>query len=271
MKLSEGRIGNAEGISLLGITLAVNGIFVLDIAEEYRHGNMTYLSFPAAILLALVEFMLLWGAMRLSGKKDLGSLLGYAFGKTGGSIVTVLLIALLFLDAYCLLSRFVTMVHTLVYGNDTAFAILLSALAAAVFIALRGLECIGRLAKCFALVLLLLLLGELLLPIKSYEAYRLFPFPADNLPRAAADAFHGSFATVPPLVLLLCLTDGLQGMKSTRRIGVAAAFTGALLTGASQLCIGMVYSADELQNTFIPLYELNIKTVAESYFFRLDK
>lgn len=271
MKLSEGRIGNAEGIGFLGIALTVNGLFVLDIAEDYRLGNTAYLAFPAAILLGLAVFLLLWGAMRLSGKQSLPALLDHALGKTAGSLMLALLIGLLLFDAYCLLSRFVTMVHTLVYGNDTVFTILVWITGTAACIAFLGFECIGRLAKCFAPVLLLLLLCELAIPIESYEAYRLFPLPEDAFSHAAADAVRGSFAALPPLVLLLCFGNGLQGLASIRRIGVIAALSTAALTCAAQLCIGMVFGADELQKTFIPLYELNTKMVAESYFFRLDK
>lgn len=271
MKLSEGRIGNAEGISVLGIALTANGIFVLDIAEDYRFGNTTYISFPAAIVLGFLVFLLLWSAMRLAGKGTLVEFLDHAVGKTGASFVLALLIGLLVFDAYCVLSRFVTMVHTLVYGNDTVFTILTLIVGTAAWIAFLGFECIGRLAKCFALLLLLLLLGELLIPIKSYETYRLFPLPADALMNVASGAVRGGFAVVPPLVLLLCFGNGLQGLKSIKRIGTIAVPVSILLTGAAQLCIGMVFSADELQKTFIPLYELNVKMVEESYFFRLDK
>lgn len=271
MKLSEGRIGNAEGISLLGITLAANGIFVLDIAEEYRRGNLTFLTFPGALLFGLAVFLLLFAAVSVSGKKDLPSALDYAFGRLGGNAVLAILTALLVFDAYCLISRFVTAVHILVYGNDTVFSILLSVLGMAAFAALRGFECIGRLAKSFALVLLLLLVSEMLLPAKSYAPYRLFPFPSAELPGAAAGAFRGGFASLPPLMLLLCMTKGVQGMQSTVRIGVISAAAATVLTAAAQLCIGMVFSAEELKSTFIPLYELNSKILQESYFFRLDK
>ena len=71
MKLCQGRVGKQEGANLIGIALVSSALFVLDIAEAYQYGNGTYVSFPGAILLALVLFLLLAGAMRASGQKDL--------------------------------------------------------------------------------------------------------------------------------------------------------------------------------------------------------
>ena len=271
MNLFEGRIGKQEGANIAGIALVSGALFVLDIAEKYRYGNCTYVAFPGAIFLSLMLFLLLAGALRVSGQKDLTALLDFAFGKFAGNVFAALLCAFLFIDAYCLLSRFSAMVHALVYTKVTPFPVLLWIVPTVVYIAFRGLECIGRLAKCFGVLLGVVLLVELLLPIQAYESYRLFPLPLDHWQSIAADAFSGMFATAPALLALLCMAQGLQGVRSAKQAGLIGALVGIVLAALVQLAIGMTYTYAELQNMFVPLYRLNLKLMQESYFFREDK
>ena len=177
MNLCQGKIGKQEGASLAGIALVSSAVFVLDIGETYRYGNGTYISFPGAIFLAFMLFLLLAEAMRISGKKDLIELVDYAVGKFAGNLFVAILCALLLVNAYCLLSRFSTMVHALVYMKTTPFPVLLWIVPVVVYIAFRGFECVARMAKCFGLLLGVALLLELLIPMRGYEAYRLFPLP----------------------------------------------------------------------------------------------
>ena len=270
MKLCQGRVGKQEGANLIGIALVSSALFVLDIAEEYQYGNGTYVSFPGAIFLALVLFLLLAGAMRASGQKDLLALMDFAFGKFVGNILSALICVLLFANAYFLVSRFTTMVHALVFMKATLFPVLLWIVPVVVYIAFHGFECIARIAKCFGVILGVCLLFSLLLPIDGYEAYRLFPLPLNHWDTIAADAFMGTFATIPAMLALLCMAQGMQGVQSAKKAGIIGAVISIGLVAVAQIAIGMTFTYTELQNMFVPLYRLNLKLIQESYFFRLD-
>jgi len=271
VKLCQGRVGKQEGANLIGIALVSSALFVLDIAEAYQYGNGTYVSFPGAILLALVLFLLLAGAMRASGQKDLLALMDFAFGKFVGNILSALICVLLFANAYFLISRFATMVHALVFMEVTLFPVLLWIVPVVIYIAFHGFECIARIAKCFGVILGACLLLSLLFPIDGYEAYRLFPLPLNHWDTIAADAFTGTFATIPAMLALLCMAQGMQGVQSAKKAGIIGAAVSIGLVAAVQVAIGMTFTYTELQNMFVPLYRLNLKLVQESYFFRLDK
>lgn len=271
MNLCQGRIGKQEGASLAGIALVSSAVFVLDIGETYRYGNGTYIAFPGAIFLAFMLFLLLAEATRISGKKDLIELVDYTVGKFAGNLFVALMCVLLLVNAYCLLSRFSTMVHALIYMKTTPFPVLLWIVPVVVYIAFHGFECVARMAKCFGLLLGVALLLELLIPMRGYEVYRLFPLPTEHFDTIAADAFSGMFATGPALLALLGMARGLQGVQSTKSAGTIGALISIALVALTQLAIGLTYTSTELKNIFVPLYRLNLKLVQESYFFRLDK
>ncbi len=271
MNLCEGRSGIQEGMNLAGIALTAGTLFTLDAAETYQNGNGTYLAFPGAIFLALMLFLLVAGAMRVSGQKDLFAFVDYAFGHLGGSLLIAIICIAFFANAYSLLSRFAAMVHALVFTEATPFPVFLWMLPAVAYMAFRGLECISRMAKCFGVLLGGVLLLSILLPVQAYEAYRLYPLPFSRWETIVSGAFGGTFTTAPALLGLLTMAQGFQGTKNARRAGVVGAAAAIVLVALAQLAVGLTYTYTELQNIFVPLYRLNLKLLQESYFFRMDK
>ena len=271
MRLSEGRSGAQEGANLIGIALVVSTLFLLDIMGPYKEGNSTYLSFPGAILLGLMLFLLLAGAMIVTKQRDLLALGDYAFGRIGGDILAAVVCIALFFSTYCIVSRFTAIVHALVFMKVTAFPVFLWIVPVVGYMTFRGLECIARMAKCFGIFLGVVLVAYLLLPSQSYETYRLYPLPFSQWETVVSAAFKGMFATAPAFLCMLCVPRGFHGVKNTRKAVMIGAAAAIVLVALAQLAIGMIYSYVELQSIFIPLYRLNLKLLEESYFYRLDK
>ena len=175
-----GYIGRQETAYLLGIPLYLNGVFTLESQYAYQGGNSTYIWVPLSIVLSLGIFLLLLLAMERAGARDLGELFEAGLGKTLGRGCMALLALLLLLGGLAGMMRFISMLYSYVFTQSVYSSISLWIMGAVFLLAFWGIETLGRLSKLLGGLLLTLMLLNLLLPLESYQLYRLYPIPGNT-------------------------------------------------------------------------------------------
>ena len=139
------------------------------------------------------------------------------------------------------------------------------------FVAWLGFETIGRTAKCFALLLLIVLAVSILTASSEFETYRLYPFPGSNIGLLTRQAFSQSGAFLPALLSLLITCTGLQGTHHAKKAGVIAALISAAVCAAAQLAVSLAFTYTELGDLFMPLFRINNLKSLETHLLRMDK
>lgn len=155
--------------------------------------------------------------MRRIGAKNLSELILSAFGGTIGAAVTLVLMLCLLAAAYSPLSGFIQVLHGLFFNGIGYGKLAMYVLPTVLFVAWLGFETIGRTAKCFALLLLIVLAVSILTASSEFETYRLYPFPGSNIGLLTRQAFSQSGAFLPALLSLLITCTGLQGTHHAKK------------------------------------------------------
>ena len=96
MNLREGKIGIAEGISLVLISASVSGIFAADTKGLFARGNSSYVSSLLSALLTYLVFVLITSSMRRAGAEHLSELyecaLGWGLGTVAAAVTMLSLV-----------------------------------------------------------------------------------------------------------------------------------------------------------------------------------
>ncbi len=268
MNLREGRIGRRETINVIGIALLINVMFSIDSAKAYANGNSTYISLPLALALSIAVFLLISYAIRRSETVNLNTMLEFAFGKVIGKITTILVCLALVSLVYGPLVNFLAFMR--IMTNDASSTAVASfILPVMVALAWMGLETIGRTANCISLLFLISIAVVIIAAANGYESHRLYPLVGNDVSDIAMFTSSSMFKFLPPLLLLLSLTGGTQGLANAKRTGLIASLIAFVLIAIIQLSIGLTYSYTELQRMSMPFSQINMLT--ETLGIRFDR
>lgn len=270
MKLALGRIGSQEAVSAAAAAMSVSAIFTIDSAREYSEGNLAYVTIPLGAAAALGAFLFIVFAMKRSGANDLTDLCEAMLGKAA-VFPAIIAAALLVFSAWELMFRFAVMLNTFVYRSSKFAPVVVWVTLCPAIIAFMGFECVGRVGKIVGAASGVLFLLGLAGASGGFEAYRLYPIPVSEVAPVISNSLEASGRCFPALLALLAAAPAMQGNRRLRLAGVLAAAIAAFLGAASQLCIGMAYTGEDLSKMYMPLFRLNMVLIKESYWFRLDK
>lgn len=270
MRLNEGKLGAQESVSLVALAITAASIFLLDSDKAYSQGNSSFVSSPLSIIIAAALFVLMWNAMRALGARDICELNELCVGKAMGLALNLLAAGIFILYAYRLAARFCIMIHGRVFTAAQYESVALWIILPVAYAAIKGFECIGRLAKIFGGVIAVFILISLAFMLTSYDISRLAPFPGDTA-KLVTDTFSRSADAVAAFLGLLCTAGALQGAKNVKRNGLIAALIAFLLVLAVQLAIGATFTYADLRGMSMPIYIMKMVVLRESYLFRLDQ
>ena len=271
MNLRLGRTGKAEGICVVSTALSAGGLFSFEARTLYAHGNSTYLTLPAAILISLELFLAILKMMEKSGCRDLWSLLSLGFGESLAAAVVPLLCFLLIFAAHTPIGQFVRAMHGLFFEGVSYSKLVIYIVPTVLVVALLGFETIGRTAKCFAFPLLGVLIFSIFAASAEFEPYRLFPLPGSTAAGLLRQTLSEVGTFFPTMAALLVTSEGLNDRNSVKKIGVISALIAALICFAAQLSIGLIYTYRELTGQFMPLFRLSYLNLFEAHLMRMDK
>lgn len=271
MKLKEGRMGVLEGSAAATVALTVNGIFSTDAKYAYSEGNSTYVWVPASILLSLIPVFVLSYSMERRSCGDLAEYADRTCGKAMGGVAVALIVAGLIYCAAKPFTCFLEVLHRLVFDGVSYNAVLAFIFPVTVFAALKGFECIGRLAAVFDGLLLISILTAIASAAPTYESYRLYPLMGDGALSLLRSTASQTLAALPPLLGLLASARGLNGIRYARKCAAASALISAFICGAVQLALGLTYTYKTLSGLLMPLYRINFLSLSQNYALRLDK
>lgn len=271
MNYREGRIGTHEGVSAAAIALSTSGLFCIDSSYAYSKGNSTYITLPLSIILSLLIFLLCWHGMRISGCRNLTELITFSMGKVLGKLIVTIIAIVFVVSALEPLSIFIQVMTGLIYDNTEYSMITLFVIPVIFLISVLGLESIGRIAKCFAALLVIMIAISLASTVKEIEVFRLYPLMGDGIAHMGEFTLSEVFSFLPGLCGLLIVGNGLQGLKNIRKTGIISALVALVVCAFVQLFIGLIYTYKDLQNAFVPLYRINLHNLLEAYQTRMDK
>ena len=270
MNLREGRIGNQEAVAVTMLAAVLNTVFVTEGQRLYHSGNQTYLSVMASAALSLIVFLLAARAMAHRGLADLNGLLNDSFGRTVGSILGAGIALLLVISAAMPLIRVLYVLHRYIYVDAGREVIAVYLLAALLILTLFGWESLGRLAKLCLFPTLAAFLVVLLSGIPDYAPYRLYPLLGGGTEKFLRASLSGVFSFLPPLLMLLICARGVHGPENAARLGAIALLFSGIFCMLVQLCLGLMFTTEELSRIYSPIYRLTM-VVRFAQSMRLDK
>lgn len=153
MRLNEGKIGMQESASIAAVAITACSVFLLDSERAYSRGDATFISLPVSIAVSLAMFMLMWCAMRRTGARNLIELFDMCVGKAIGTVLSIVAALIFILYAYRLMARFCILIHGRVFAAAEYESVALWIAVPVAYAAIKGLECISRLAKIFGVMI----------------------------------------------------------------------------------------------------------------------
>lgn len=263
MKLYEGRSGTQEIACLVGLSSGVVGLFGIDSMTLYANGNTSFISIPVAIILMLAVSFLAMTALNQQG--------GVSQGNVFTKLAAILQVILLVLSGITILMRFTDAIHYYIYARSQYEAVLVWILLTILLIDFLGFETVSRTARCLGIILAIVLIATLLIATGGSEPYRLSPFPGKRTTESIKETILISALVLPGTIALMFFPKSANGFNSALRGTIIGVFVAAALVAASQFVLGMAYTYTELENLYMPLYELNMILPDEGYFMRYDK
>ncbi len=271
MKLREGRIGKQEGVCALATAIVCASIFALNSAYAYENGNTSYIWLPLGIGVGLLGALIAAWLMKRSRCDDLSHFYLYSMGPVFGRVSMLLLAAALLYQAYSIQVVFVGALHSYVFPISRYEAIIAWVALGTIYIAYGGLERIGRSAKCVAALAAAGLLAAILLPVKAFSWFRLFPFPGDTVYEIAERTVTNSFRALPAMLCMLSLSGGMQGRDNAKKtIWIAAAFAVATVF-LTQLALAFTFTSTQIKDIYMPLFRVDMTVLTGNYYLRQDK
>lgn len=270
MRLNEGKLGAQESVSIAAAAITACSVFLLDSSKAYSQGDSAFISLPLGIGISTAVFMLMWCAMKRLGAHSLNELMDMCVGRGAGKILSLLATFIFVLYAYRLMARFCIMIHGRVFTTAQYENVALWMVVPVAYAAIKGFECIGRLAKAFAALIGVLMLVSLAFMLPSYDISRLAPFIGD-ISKLMTDTVSRSADSLGAFLGLLCAAASLQGADNVKKSGLISAAIAFVLVLIIQLAIGATFTYADLSEMSMPIYIMKMVVLRESYLFRLDQ
>lgn len=271
MRMNLGKIGAQESTSLVAIVLSVTGIFTVESAVAYANGNSTFLTVPASIIVGFLVFLLCLFAMNKLGVATFHELADRAVGEKLSCVFMLILSASLLFNAFVLLLRFATIIHSYIFVESDYIGVALWIFLPVLSLSLFGFETLGRMAKIFGVALLVLFLLGFVSATDGFSVHRLYPLFGDGAYNIAISSFKNSYKFIPAFIAPLVLSKGINGVKTVKKSVIIGSIFAVLLSFITQLVIGLTYEYTSLSNMYFPLCRLNMSLQNEDYFMRTDR
>lgn len=256
---------------MTAIASVFGALFAVDTGATYATGNSAYLSTLLAAMLSVAVFLLVAYAMKQSGKRHLGELFQYAFGRVAGAAVSCMVsLALVYAGAIPLI-RIVLILCRFVFVEVAASSVAAYFLVCIVVLAAAGLETVGRTARLFFIITFLSILLAFLIASPDFDAFHLYPLLGNGLHAALWQGLRATERFLPALCALLALGVGVQGVDVAASEGKKAVLFSGVFASCAQLCLGMTYCYDELAQMHSPMYRITMTVRMGASSLRSDK
>ena len=253
MNLRLGRFGRQESACAVGLAALISGIFSVNVSDTFAQGNVCYMATAAGALLALLLLRLVDGAMVRQEAPAQSDLLA------GG------------LKALALpLFRFTLVMERYIFVEADYVPIVLYLLPVLLLLVLRGMECVGRMAKLLLLPGALAWLLTLLLASPAFALYHLFPLFSPCFSTFLDQTGSALLRFLAPGLSLLVAGRGCQGQGNARK----SVDLGLLLGGAGafslHLGLGLTFFGPDMASLSAPVYCMTMAARQERLGLRLD-
>ncbi len=265
MNLRLGRFGRQESACAVGLAALISGIFAVNVSDTFARGNVCFAATAAGALLSILLLRITEGAMARQGAQELSDLL------PGGLRALALPLASgLVLSAALPLFRFTLAMERYIFVEADYVPIVLYLLPVLLLLVLRGMECVGRMAKLLLLPGALAWLLTLLLASPAFAAYHLFPLFSPCFSTFLDQTGSALLRFLAPGLALLVTGRGCQGRGNARK----SVDLGLLLGGAGafslHLGLGLTFFGPDMASLSAPVYCMTMAARQERLGLRLD-
>ena len=255
-----GRFGQAELTAFVALLTLYFGCFV---ESGDRLPGSTLLALPVALLLS----ELLLRRMERTGMQSLGEWLAALPRPAAALLAAGLLLSVLLPVSRSLLHFFEAMTG-LIYPDARGEVLYLYLWPCVAALSLLGMETLARCGRLLLVPVLLCAAVGLLSDLPVYRIERLLPLPS---PAMLPQLLPTLLQFVPVVPILLSIARGAQGLGYVRRAGRRGLLLGGAVTLLAELCLGLLYRADDLVRLSAPLYRLLLEIDTTSSAVRLDR
>ena len=253
------------------LAMTVNGIFSTEPSWAYSSGNSAYIAAPISAALAALITAAVFSLPERAGVDSLPELLRSRFGRLGAMLFALPLSAALVICAARPISVFAQVLHRQVFDGSGYFAILAFILPVTFFMAAKGARSVSGTAVCVAFVFSAALIAGMLLPMRGYEAYRLYPIMGDGAGHMLRFAASDELYVASPLIGLCAFGSGFKSPSIAKKGSLTAAVLAAVLIAAGRLAEGLAYDPKTLSEMLMPLYRLSFVSPRPGALVRFDK
>ena len=251
--------------------MAVNGIFSTEPSWAYSSGNSAYISAPVSCALAALTAAAVFSLLERTNADSLQSLLRSRFGRLGSALLVLPLAAALVICAARPISVFAQVLHRQVYDGSGYFSILAFIIPVTFFMAAKGARSVSGTAVCVAFVFAGALIAGVLLPMRGFETYRLYPIMGDGAGHMLRFAASDELFVAAPLVGLCAFGNGFISLSNVKRGSLIAAAAAAFLIAVCRFAEGLAYDPKTLSDMLMPLYRLSFVSPRPGALVRFDK
>lgn len=228
--IEEGKFGVQEAVSLLTITIVSKAFYTSPAMVMKVVGTAGWYMTMISALTATIAFTPVYLLLKRFPGKNIMEAYDTVLGRVGGSVFSFLFFFIILVSAAANIREFTEVLIVYVYplSPPSYIMILLSAIIA--FAAFLGLESIARVSRLFAGILLSGLALLMVLSVKNYKFYRLFPILGYGFGKTLINGLLRSSA-YGDIIIIAVFACSLQGISHVRKAGYnSLVFAGIIIT-----------------------------------------
>ncbi|MDO4543082.1 MAG: GerAB/ArcD/ProY family transporter [Clostridia bacterium] len=271
MNLREGSFGMQESASAAAIAVIVVGIFSINNADVYARGNSMWLSSIIALAICSVLFLCLIRAMEKNRCNSLFELCHAVLGKVIGSLAIYALVLLMLLAAILPLNGFLQTLTRFIFTEASDESIAIYFLVGSSVLSMLGMEILARTSRLIIWLIPLSFIAVFAISASEFEAYRLYPLAGSDARELLRQVALSLFRYLMPLLALLSVSRGTQGLRFSKKAGLIALASGGVLSVLCFLAEGLRYGYTDLSSMSSPIYRLISEARFSESSFRVDK
>jgi len=267
--LKEGKIGVFEATCIVSIAITAKLFFASPRALAEVVGPAGWLVHIVAIPAALVGFLFIFLLMKRFPGQDLVSVFETVFGKIAGSLISIILAAVILFNSVLLTREFSEAIKVYIYPFTPPSMIMFFFLAPVLLMVYLGFESLARTVASFIWIAAIGLLSIFILASPLYKIYNLFPLFDGGISHIAIIGLQKS-SVYGDIVFLAVVINSLQGIGHFKKAGLTAISFSGIFIFTGLLILSLAFSKTVASESTIPMLSLTRAIEFGTFFQRFE-
>lgn len=267
--LKEGKIGVFEATAFAAVVISAKILFSSTRQLVEVEGTAAWYGTIISGVVAIAFFFLILLLLKRFPGMELPAIMKAVFGKVIGSVLSLAIFVIFFINAALTLREFAEAVKIYDYPNSPISFIIIFFILAVVVMLRLGLETIARTASFFAWPLLIGLASLFILPAPLYKLHNLFPLLGHGLDKTATNGLLRSSA-YGEILALAVISNSIKGLQYVKKTGLMALIISTAILSVNVLCYTLVFPYHYAVENVIPLLTLTQVIEYGAFFQRFE-